>query len=152
MHLKIPTVRDKGVTIPTQGTTSSAGYDLCAAISAPVTLKPGQRQTFATGLRMAIPPGFVGMICPRLGLAARYGVTVLNAPGFIDADERGDITVVLINHGENPFTVNPGERIAQIVFVHTQRAVFIPSFGLDPTERSAARRQSELGEPTCTAA
>lgn len=86
---------------------------------------------------MSIPLGFVGMVCPRSGLALRHGVTVLNAPGIIDADYRGEIGVILINLGERDHVVNPGDRIAQIVFQHTLRTVFIPAVGLQPTERGA---------------
>ena len=137
MHLKIPTIRADGVTIPTQATGHAAGYDLCAALGAPVTLSPGKRHLFPTGLRMSIPPGFVGLICPRSGLALRHGVTVLNAPGVIDADYRGDVGVLLINMGEHDFVVNHGDRIAQILFQHISRTIFIPAAGLSPTERGA---------------
>jgi dUTP pyrophosphatase len=137
MHLKIPTIRAEGVSIPTRATGHAAGYDLCAALGASVTLAPGQRRLFPTGLRMAIPEGFVGLICPRSGLALRDGITVLNAPGVIDADYRGDIGVILVNLGDRDFVVNPGDRIAQILFQHVSRTIFIPSLGLAPTERGA---------------
>jgi dUTP pyrophosphatase len=135
MHLKIPTVRDSSVSIPTQSTEHAAGYDLCARLDKPFVLEPMRRQLFATGLRMAIPPGCVGMICPRSGLALKHGVTVLNAPGVIDADYRGDVGVILMNLGEQPFTVRPGDRIAQIVLQPALRAVFVPALGLAPTDR-----------------
>jgi dUTP pyrophosphatase len=145
MHLKIPTVRDQNVTIPTRATTHSAGHDLCAHLDAPVVLDPGQRRLFATGLRMALPAGCAGLICPRSGLALRHGITVLNAPGIIDADYRGDIGVLLCNLGDAKFTVNPGDRIAQIVFVHALNALFIPAIGLDSTHRGEGLSQHGNG-------
>ena len=135
MHLKIPTIRADGASMPMHGTEHAAGYDLCALLERPHLLAPGQRHLFATGLRMAIPPGFVGLVCPRSGLALKSGVTVLNAPGVIDADYRGDIGVVLINLGGRDVTVNPGDRIAQLVFAHAMRAVFVPAVGLQDTPR-----------------
>jgi dUTP pyrophosphatase len=136
MHLKIPTVRfSERASIPPRLTAHAAGYDLCAVLDAPYTLAPMARHLFSTGLRMALPPGCTGLICPRSGLALRHGVTVLNAPGIIDADYRGDIGVLLANFGDSPFTVNPGDRIAQIVFVHALNALFVPAVGLSATER-----------------
>jgi len=137
MHLKIPMVRAEGASIPLHATEHSAGYDLCALLDRPFTLEPGQRHLFSTGLRLAIPNGFFGMVCPRSGLALKTGVTVLNAPGIIDADYRGDIGVILINLGDKPHTVNPGDRIAQMMFAHALRTVFIPAFGLRETERGS---------------
>ncbi len=135
MHLKIPVIREPEASWPTLGTEHAAGYDLHAMIEKPITIEPGKRHLFPTGLKMAIPPGFSGLVCPRSGLALRHGVTVLNAPGVIDADYRGDIGVILANLGDHPFTVNPGDRIAQMVFVHAIRAVFIPAIGLEETGR-----------------
>lgn len=135
MHLKIPTVREEQASWPHMGTEHAAAYDLHARIDAPLTLAPLQRRLLPTGLKMAIPPGFTGLVCPRSGLALRHGVTVLNAPGIIDADYRGDIGVILANLGDQPFTVNPGDRVAQILFVHALRAVFIPAIGLQKTDR-----------------
>lgn len=135
MHLKIPTVRAEGASMPMHGTEHAAGYDLCALLDRPHELAPGQRHLFATGLRMAIPPGLVGMVCPRSGLALKYGVTVLNAPGIVDADYRGDIGVILANLGDKPFVVSPGDRIAQMVFGHAMRTVFVPAHGLQATPR-----------------
>ena len=137
MHLKIPTIRALGVTIPMPGSEQAAGYDLCAMLDKPVVVEPMRRHLFATGLRMAIPPGFVGLVCARSGLALHHGVTVLNAPGIIDADYRGDIGVLLINLGDQPFAVEPGDRIAQLVFQHAVRTVFIPAHGLEPTARGS---------------
>jgi dUTP pyrophosphatase len=135
MHLKIPTVRDETSSLPTHGSEHAAGYDLCAQLECPHILTPGQRHLFATGLRMAIPPGFVGLVCPRSGLALKQGVTVLNAPGVIDADYRGDIGVILVNLSDKDVTIHPGDRIAQIVFAHAMRTLFVPAVGLQDTTR-----------------
>ena len=135
MHLKIPTVREEKASWPHLGTEHAAAYDLHALLERPATLKPGERLLIQTGLKMAIPPGFTGLVCPRSGLALRHGVTVLNAPGILDADYRGDIGVILVNLSDQPFTVEPGDRVAQIVFVHAMRTVFIPAMGLQPTAR-----------------
>lgn len=134
-HVKIPVVLTPTASLPVRTTSGSAGHDLCAQLVAPLTLQPGQRKIFATGIRLALPEGTFGMICPRSGLALRYGVTVLNAPGIIDHDYRGDIGVLLANLGEEPFTVEHGMRIAQLVFVRHWPAVFVPVGGLDETAR-----------------
>jgi dUTP pyrophosphatase len=139
MTIKVPTVRDlKAVSLPSRQTLHAAGHDLCAVLDAPYTLEPMARHVFSTGLRMALPPGCAGLICPRSGLALKHGVTVLNAPGIIDADYRGDIGVILANFGDKAFTVHPGDRIAQIVFVHALDTLFIPAMGLSATARGEA--------------
>ncbi len=102
----------------------SAGADLCAALDAPLELEPGQRAAVPTGLRLQIPAGFEAQVRPRSGLALEHGVTVLNAPGTIDADYRGELKVILINLGQERYTVRPGERIAQLVFASAVRARF----------------------------
>jgi len=109
--------------------------DLHAAIEAPVTLAPGGRARIPTGLRLAIPDGFEGQVRPRSGLAARAGVTVLNAPGTIDADFRGEVEVLLVNFGAEPFTVKPLERIAQLVIAAVARAELVVVASLDGTAR-----------------
>ncbi|MBN8993657.1 MAG: dUTP diphosphatase [Rhizobiales bacterium] len=101
--------------LPTVKTVSSAGMDLAAAVDAPVVLAPGKRALIPTGFAIALPEGYEGQVRPRSGLAVNHGVTVLNAPGTIDADYRGEVKVPLINHGEEPFTVTRGMRIAQLV-------------------------------------
>ncbi len=101
--------------LPRYATAGSAGLDLLAAVESEVTLAPGEYRMIPTGLAVALPPGTEAQVRPRSGLAARHGVTVLNAPGTIDADYRGEIKVVLINHGHDPFTVGRGSRIAQMV-------------------------------------
>lgn len=101
--------------LPAYATEHSAGMDLCAAIDAPLVLQPGQSAMVATGLAIALPPGFEAQVRPRSGLAAKNGVTVLNSPGTIDADYRGEIKAILINHGPVAFTIERGMRIAQMV-------------------------------------
>ncbi len=101
--------------LPAYATPDSAGLDLMAAIDAPVAIPPGGRAMIPTGIALALPPGHEAQVRPRSGLAARHGVTLLNAPGTIDADYRGEISAILINLGEAMFTVEPGMRIAQLV-------------------------------------
>ncbi len=104
-----------GLKLPTYATTQSAGMDLTAAIEEAIELDSGERALIPTGLSIALPQGFEAQIRPRSGLAINHGVTVLNSPGTIDADYRGEIKVILINHGSDPFTVQRGMRIAQMV-------------------------------------
>jgi dUTP pyrophosphatase len=118
--IQVPIARlphGEGLPLPGRATPHAAGLDLRAAIpeGETWTLAPGERRLVPTGLAMAIPPGFEGQVRPRSGLALRHGVTVLNAPGTIDADYRGEVAVVLVNHGKEPFTVTRGERIAQFL-------------------------------------
>ena len=102
----------------------SAGADLHAALEAALVLEPGQRAVVPTGLRLQIPAGYEAQVRPRSGLALEHGLTVLNSPGTIDADYRGEVKVILVNLGQEPFTVKPGDRIAQIVFAASVRAEF----------------------------
>ncbi|MFP4011183.1 MAG: dUTP diphosphatase [Spirochaetaceae bacterium] len=111
---------------PVYATASAAGADLKAAVEEPLTLGVGERALVPTGVRVAIPEGFEGQVRPRSGLAAHYGVTLLNAPGTVDADYRGEIKVVLVNLGVEPFTVRPGERVGQLVIAPVVRAEFVP--------------------------
>src|SRR5690606_598807 len=101
--------------VPAAATIDSAGTDLRAALREPVTLQPGDYRLVSTGMRMHIPRGYEGQVRPRSGLAAKHGITCLNAPGTIDADYRGVVQVILINHGREPFVINHGDRIAQLV-------------------------------------
>lgn len=101
--------------LPTRQTDVAAGYDLYANVANEVIIKKGARCLIPTGVKLALPFGFEGQIRPRSGLALKHGITVLNAPGTIDADYRGEVKVLLINHGENDFTVKRGERIAQLI-------------------------------------
>ena len=101
--------------IPRYGTSGAAGLDLAACLTTSITLEPGGTARVPTGLQIALPPGHEGQVRPRSGLAARHGVTVLNAPGTIDEDYRGELQVLLINHGRESFTISHGERIAQLI-------------------------------------
>jgi dUTP pyrophosphatase len=114
-----------GGTEPRYQSPGSVGADLCAALAAPLELEPGQRAAVPTGLRLQIPAGYEAQVRPRSGLALEHGVTVLNAPGTIDADYRGEVKVILINLGREPHTVRPGDRIAQLVFAAAVRARFV---------------------------
>jgi dUTP pyrophosphatase len=105
----------KEIPLPSRMTGSSAGLDLAAALDAPQTLSPGKRALIPCGFAMAIPEGYEAQVRPRSGLAAKHGVTVLNSPGTIDADYRGEVKVILVNLGEEPFVIEPGMRIAQMV-------------------------------------
>jgi dUTP pyrophosphatase len=123
--------------LPSYQTSGSAGLDLCAAIAVPFRLMPGARQLFPTGLAMAIPAGYEGQVRPRSGLALKYGISIVNAPGTIDSDYRGEVAVVLINQGGEPFTVEPLSRIAQLVIVRVERAELALVADLDDTQRGA---------------
>lgn len=115
----------------------AAGMDLCAALDAPLRLAPGERAAVATGLALAIPPGWEGQVRPRSGLALRRGLTVLNAPGTIDADYRGEVMVLLVNLDGSEQTIAPGERIAQLVVAPVALAEVVEVAELDSTERGA---------------
>lgn len=121
--------------LPAYATPQSAGMDLRANLDAPVTLRPLERQLISTGLRIALPAGFEAQVRPRSGLALKHGVTVLNTPGTIDADYRGEIGVILINLGAEPFVVNDGERIAQLVVARHEQPALVEVGELDATER-----------------
>lgn len=123
--------------LPAYATPLSAGVDLRAALEAPVVLPPLGRALVPTGLYMQIPQGYEGQVRPRSGLSAKKGVTVLNTPGTIDADYRGEIKVILVNLSDTPFTVEPGERIAQMVFARCEQAQFELVEALDETQRGA---------------
>ena len=129
----------EGLEPPAYETALAAGCDLRAALSEDetLTLAPGARALVPTGLAMALPPGWEAQVRPRSGLAAKHGITCLNAPGTIDADYRGEVKVILINHGETPFEVRRGERIAQLVFAPVFQAVFEEVDALDDTARGA---------------
>ena len=121
--------------LPQYATEQSAGMDLRANLDEPVTLKPLERKLIPTGLHIALPAGFEAQVRPRSGLALKKGITVLNTPGTIDADYRGEIGVVLINLSQEDFIVNDGERIAQMVIARHEKADFIEVEVLDETER-----------------
>jgi dUTP pyrophosphatase len=127
--------------LPRYESSGAAGLDLAACLEAPLTLVPASRARVPTGLRIALPPGHEGQVRPRSGLAVRHGVTVLNAPGTIDEDYRGELQVLLINHGSEPFTINHGDRIAQLVVApvtHVQIEVVEDEAHLGSTERGDA--------------
>lgn len=123
--------------VPRYMTEGAAGLDLCAALDAPVTLAPGDRAAISTGLALAIPPGYEGQVRPRSGLAKSHGVTVVNAPGTVDSDYRGPVTVLLVNLGREPVTFEPGHRIAQLVIAPVARAELVEVDALDATARGA---------------
>jgi len=128
-----------GLPLPAYQTAHAAGLDLVAAVAedAPVVLEPGRYAMVPTGLSIALPEGFEAQVRPRSGLAAKHGVTVLNAPGTIDADYRGEVAVLLINHGGAPFTIRRSERIAQLIIAPVARAELVPVDVLSSTERGA---------------
>ena len=125
--------------LPAYQSAHAAGLDLLAAVpdDAPVTLAPGQRALIPTGLAIALPPGFEAQVRPRSGLAVKHGVTVLNSPGTIDADYRGEIGVPLINHGDVPFVIRRGERIAQMIVAAVVQATLTKVTALSATERGS---------------
>lgn len=121
--------------LPAYETEHAAGMDLRAAVTSPVTLAPGERASVPTGIRLALPANVEAQIRPRSGLALRHGISMVNAPGTIDPDYRGEVRVILINHGHEPFTIERGERIAQMVFAPFVRGVWKPVDSLDDTAR-----------------
>ncbi|MGH6738719.1 MAG: dUTP diphosphatase [Bradyrhizobium sp.] len=127
----------EGLPLPAYQSAHAAGLDLLAAVAenAPVVLAPGKHAMVPTGLAIALPEGFEAQVRPRSGLAAKHGVTVLNSPGTIDADYRGEIQVILINHGTEPFTIRRGERIAQMVIAPVVQAELVAVATLSNTDR-----------------
>ena len=126
-----------GLPLPEYQSEQAAGFDLHAAVpaEAPVVIAPGERAIIPTGIVIAMPPGTEGQVRPRSGLASRHGVTVLNAPGTIDADYRGEVRVILINLGHDPFTVERGMRIAQVIVAESMRAALCEVPFMDETTR-----------------
>jgi dUTP pyrophosphatase len=126
-----------GLPLPAYQSAQAAGLDLVAAVpaEAPVVIAPGERALIPTGIALAIPDGFEGQVRPRSGLAANHGVTVLNAPGTIDADYRGEVQVILMNLGRTPYTVERGSRVAQLVITARMQVVICESATLDETTR-----------------
>ena len=133
--MKIEIVNKGHQPLPAYATEQSAGMDLRANIDAPIVLKPMQRQLVPTGLHIALPQGFEAQVRPRSGLALKHGITVLNAPGTIDADYRGEVGVLLINLSDQAFIINDGERIAQMVIARHEAAEFVEVEQLNETER-----------------
>ena len=135
--MKIKVVNKGHQPLPEYATSQSAGMDLRANIDSPITLKPMARQLVPTGLYIALPVGFEAQIRPRSGLALKHGITVLNTPGTIDADYRGELMVLLVNFSDTDFVINDGERIAQMVIARHEQGTFEPVDILDETERGA---------------
>ena len=133
--MKIKIVNKSHHPLPAYATELSAGMDLRANIDEPIVLKPMERRLVQTGLHIALPVGYEAQVRPRSGLALKKGITVLNAPGTVDADYRGDVGVILINLSDEPFIIEDGERIAQMVIARHEHAEFIPVDVLDETER-----------------
>ena len=123
--------------LPAYATPQSAGMDLRANLEESITLQPMERRLIPTGLHIALPEGYEAQIRPRSGLALKHGITVLNSPGTIDADYRGEVMVLLINLSQQDFVVNDGERIAQMIIARHEQAVFAEVKELDETERGA---------------
>jgi len=123
--------------LPHYQTPLSAGMDICANLSEPVELKPMERKLISTGLYIALPKGYEAQMRPRSGLAIKHGITVLNTPGTIDADYRGEIGVILINLSTEVFVINDGERISQMIITSHEQVVWQPEEILDETERGA---------------
>jgi dUTP pyrophosphatase len=126
-----------GLPLPGYATEGSAGMDLVAAVATPLTLAPGERALIPTGIAIALPAGYEAQVRPRSGLALKSGVTTLNTPGTIDWDYRGEVGVILINHGQESFTVRRGDRIAQLVAAPVSRVRWEEREGLDATARGA---------------
>jgi dUTP pyrophosphatase len=136
----VPVVRlphAEGLDLPAYATDGAAGLDLVAAVAASVVLLPGARALIPTGLSIALPAGYEAQVRPRSGLALKHGVTVLNTPGTIDADYRGEVGVILINHGAEPFTIERGSRVAQLVLARFERVSWAETDRLPDTARGA---------------
>ena len=123
--------------LPDYATASAAGVDLKAVLNGPLVLKPLERKIIGTGLKIALPLGYEAQVRPRSGLAAKYGISVLNSPGTIDADYRGEVGVILINLSNEAFTINPGERIAQLVFAKHEQIQWKINDNLSSTARGS---------------
>lgn len=127
----------KDLPLPGYATDGSSGMDVAAALDGDRTIDPGERVLLPTGFALAVPRGVEVQVRPRSGLALKHGVTVLNAPGTIDSDYRGEVKVILVNHGSEPFVVRRGDRIAQLVVASVTRAEVVETDSLDDTERGA---------------
>lgn len=138
--LKVRVVCTGDTALPEYATALSAGLDLRARLDGPVVLEPGERRLIPTGLHIELPEGYEAQVRPRSGLAYKHGLTVLNAPGTIDADYRGEIGVLLVHHGQAAFTIEPGERIAQLVVARYSRVEWVP------VQDTAELALSERGE------
>ena len=133
--IQLPIINESPYDLPTYATVSSAGLDLKAVLDASITLAPLERKIIGAGLKIALPEGYEAQVRPRSGLAAKHGITVLNAPGTIDADYRGEIGVILVNLSNDAFTIQPGERIAQLVVAQYSQVSWQPTINLEETDR-----------------
>jgi dUTP pyrophosphatase len=123
--------------LPGYETEGSSGMDLRAAVERPVILDPGEVKLIPTGFAVSIPPGYEGQVRPRSGLALRHGIGMVNSPGTIDSDYRGEVSIILINWGQRPFTINRGDRIAQIIIAKVYRVDLVDADSLDSTRRGS---------------
>lgn len=137
MSIQVSVINRSHHPLPQYATPLSAGMDLRANLETPITIQPGQRLLVPTGLYIALPEGYEAQIRPRSGLAIKHGITVLNSPGTIDADYRGEINIILVNLSEKPFTIEDGERIAQMVVARHDRAKWVETTVLDETQRGS---------------
>ena len=135
--MKVKVVNKGRQPLPQYATPQSAGMDLRANLDNPITLQPMERRLIPTGLYIALPEGYEAQVRPRSGLALKHGITVLNAPGTIDADYRGEVGVLLVNLSREPFVINDGERVAQMVIARHEQVQFEEVEVLDETERGA---------------
>lgn len=135
--MKVQIINRSHHPLPQYATPQSAGVDLRANIESPIELRPMERRLVPTGLFMALPPGFEAQVRPRSGLAIKHGITVLNTPGTIDSDYRGEVCVILVNLSDEPFLIADGERIAQMVIARHEQAEWEPVEVLSETERGA---------------
>lgn len=133
--IQLPVINDSPYDLPAYATVSSAGLDLKAVLDQPISLQPLERKIIGTGLKIALPEGYEAQVRPRSGLAAKHGITVLNAPGTIDADYRGEIGVILVNLSNKAVEINPGERIAQLVVAQYTQVDWQRVTSLDTTDR-----------------
>ena len=134
-HIKVKIINESGNELPTYETHAAAGMDVRARLDAPVTLQPLERRLIPTGLRMQLPQGYECQVRPRSGLALKHGISLVNTPGTVDADYRGEIGIIVINLSSEPYTISPGERIAQFVIKQYVKVEWEPVSRIDETER-----------------
>lgn len=137
MKVKVSIINRSHHALPSYSTLLSAGMDIRANLDAPITLQPGERRLIPTGLFIALPEGYEAQIRPRSGLAIKHGITVLNSPGTIDADYRGEVGIIIINHSDKAFVIEDGERVGQMVVARYSRVEWNETDSLDDTERGA---------------
>ena len=137
MSVKVSIINRSHHALPSYSTPLSAGMDIRANLSESITLQPGERRLIPTGLFIALPEGYEAQIRPRSGLALKHGITVLNSPGTIDADYRGEVGIILINHSDKAFVIEDGERVGQMVVAQYNRVEWNETDSLDETERGA---------------